>query len=164
MISDDHMHYENIADLRDRNHTNNNFQQELTELLDRYATNRQVLDSSPARTQNRRPTTGLGHSPSSEKRDLERVRKFNETFNGDKRQNIEAFFDRFDLWCETNGHDDAYKAKYFVFCLEEPAYSVYKSLDENVRKDYQALKRDLITFYAPTKLPIEEQYEQLLKL
>ena len=61
-------------------------------------------------------------------------------------------------------HKDDYKAKNFVFCLEGAAYSVYKSLDENVRKNYQALKRDFITFYAPTKLPIEEQYEQLAEL
>ena len=155
------MYGENSADLPDESCVNSNFQRELAELLKKHAASRPTLDSSPARTHSHRPTTGPEHSPSSEKMDLEGVRKFKEVFNGDKKQNVEAFFERFDLWCETNGHNDAYKAKNFVFCLGGEAYSVYKSLDENVRKDYQALKRDFITFYAPTKLPIEEQYEHL---
>ena len=51
-----------------------------------------------------------------------------------------------------------------MLCLDGPAYSVYKSLDDEVRQDYQTMKKDLITFYAPTKLPVEEQFEQLTEL
>ena len=98
------------------------------------------------------------------KMDMERAAKFKEVFSGDKGQNIEAFFDRFDLWCDRNGHSDECKAKHFVFCLDDPAYSAYKSLDQKVKDDYQLMKQDLITFYTPTKLPIDEQFEQLTEL
>ena len=68
--------------------------------------------------------------------DLERASKFKEIFTGAKGQNVEAFFDRFDLWCAKNGHTDDFKVKSFVFCIDGPAYSVYKSLDSSVRNNY----------------------------
>ena len=86
--------------------------------------------------------------------DLERMAKLNEVFTGDKNQNIEAFFERFENWCENHHHNDGYKARYFVFCLDGAAYTCYKSLPQAVRDNYQQLKEQLITYYAPTQLPI----------
>ena len=40
----------------------------------------------------------------------------------------------------------------------------YKSLDQSIKNDYDLMKRDMITFYTPTKLPIDEQFEQLTEL
>ena len=68
--------------------------------------------------------------------DLERASKFKEVFTGAKEQNIEAFFDRFDLWCAKNGHTDEYKVENFVFCIDGPAYTVYKSLAKSTSTDY----------------------------
>ena len=141
---------------------NPNFRRELEELsreLQRRretqpTTNEPALISTPEENPNTaRP-----------KMELERAAKFKEIFSGNKDQNIEAFFDRFELWCDKHGHHDDYKAANFVLCLDGPAYSVYKSLDEDVRQDYQTMKKDLITFYAPTKLPADEQFEQLTEL
>ena len=92
--------------------------------------------------------------------DLERASKFKEVFTGAREQNIEAFFDRFDLWCAKNGHTDEYKVENFVFCIDGPAYTVYKSLAKSVRTDYPELKRFLITCYGPTRLPAEDEFEK----
>ena len=62
--------------------------------------------------------------------DLERLSKFKEVFFGTKDQTIEAFFDRFELWCDNQGHDDCYKVQNFVlsrwgsiYLLQEPTSS-----------------------------------------
>ena len=96
--------------------------------------------------------------------DLERASKFKEVLTGAKEQNIEAFFDRFDLWCTKNGHTDEYKVENFVFCIDGPAYTVCKSLARSIRTDYPELKRFLITCYGPTRLPAEDEFEKLLGL
>ena len=113
---------------------NPNFRRELEELsreLQRrretqQITNEPILASTP---EDRRDNT-------SPKMELERAAKFKEVFSGSKDQNIEAFFDRFELWCDNHGHGDDFKAANFVLCLDGPAYSVYKSLDEEIRQDY----------------------------
>ena len=51
---------------------------------------------------------------------------------------------------DKHGHTNEYKAKNFDLCLDGPAYSVYKSLNESDLNDYEALKGDLITFYSFT--------------
>ena len=95
---------------------------------------------------------------------MEPHRKFKEVFTGEENQNVEAFFDRFESWCRNHGHGDRYKAEHFVFCLDGPAYTCYKSLPATTRNNYQLLKEQLITYYAPTQLPVEEQFEQLTDL
>ena len=34
-------------------------------------------------------------------------------FKGGKDENIESFFDKYDMWCETNGKNEAYKIENF---------------------------------------------------
>ena len=50
--------------------------------------------------------------------DLERLSKFKEAFSGSKDQNIEAFFEPFESWCDNHDHDNRCKARNFVFCLD----------------------------------------------
>ena len=116
---------------------------ELTEVLRRRRTEGTAADPVLISTPQMEPeSSNTSSTPAAKKMDLERVAKFKEVFSGDKGQNIEAFFDRFDLWCENNGHTDAYKTKNFVMCLNDPAYSAYKSLDQSVRNNYDLMKQD----------------------
>ena len=96
--------------------------------------------------------------------DLERLSKFKEVFSGTKDQNIEAFFERFESWCRHHEHDHQYKVRNFVFCLDGAAYNCYKNLPRAIKEDYRLLKEQLLTYYAPTKLPVDEQFEQLTDL
>ena len=96
--------------------------------------------------------------------DLERLEKFKEVFTGDKNQNIEAFFKRFESWCRKHGHDDIYKTQNFAFCLDGAAYTCYDSLPQATKDNYPLLKDQLITYYAPTQLPMDEQFEKLTDL
>ena len=96
--------------------------------------------------------------------DLERLSKFKEVFSGSKDQNIEAFFQRFESWCDHHNHDHRYKVRNFVFCLDGAAYKCYKNLTRAVKEDYPLLKEHLLTYFSPTLLPEEEQFEQLIDL
>ena len=87
---------------------------------------RPVLDSNPDIESTTRPKREVNHqniptckgrtstpqsrSRPSLKKDLERVTKFKEVFTGDKNQNIEAFYGRFESWCRSHGHNDRYKS------------------------------------------------------
>ena len=50
----------------------------------------------------------------------------------------------------------------FVFCLDGAAYNCYKNLP--IFLDCRLLKEQLLTYYAPTRLPVDEQFEQLTDL
>ena len=99
--------------------------------------------------------------PSRQTMELDRAHKFKEIFSGTKNQNVEAFFDRFDRWCENQGHDDRYKIRNFVLCLDGVAFTSYKNLPQETKDDYDALRAVMISHYAPTRLPVDEQYQQL---
>ena len=102
--------------------------------------------------------------PQRPKMDLERLSRFKEVFSSSKDQNIEAFFDRFESWCRNHEHDNRYKVRNFVFCIDGAAYNCYKNLPRAIKEDYGLLKEHLLTFYAPTKLPVDEQLEELIEL
>ena len=93
--------------------------------------------------------------------DLERAQKFKEIFSGSKNQNVEAFLDRFDRWCTNQNHGNDYKTRNFILCLDGEAFTAYKSLPAEIKNDYNALRRQLIEYYAPTCLPSDEQYERI---
>ena len=95
--------------------------------------------------------------------DLERLSKFKEVFSGSKDQNIEAFFERFELWCRHHGHDHQYKVRNFVFCLDGAAYNCYKNLPRAIKEDYRLLKEQLLTYFAPTKLPVDKLFEKIIE-
>ena len=97
-------------------------------------------------------------------RHLERTMKFKEIFSGEKGQNVEGFFDRFEKFCDLHGHNDEYKVRNFVLCIDGQAYDSYKTMDPNIKNSYPALKAEFITYFAPTKLPIYDQMQQLTKL
>ena len=59
--------------------------------------------------------------------DLEHLSKFKEVFYGAKDQNIVAFFERFESWCNIHNHNNWYKARDFVFCVDGAAYAYYKN-------------------------------------
>ena len=98
------------------------------------------------------------------KMELERALKFKEVFSGDKSQNIEAFFDRFETWCAKQGHNDEYKLQNIVFCLDGPAYNSYKTMAPELKNNYATLKKELTTYYSHTKLPFDKQYQQVQTL
>ena len=52
----------------------------------------------------------------------------------------------------------------FVFFLDGAAYNCYKNLPRVIKEDYRHLKEQLFTYYAPTRLPVDEQFEQLTDL
>ena len=87
--------------------------------------------------------------PQRAKMDLERLSIFKEVFSGAKDQNIEAFFERFESWCNNHDHDNRYKVRNFVCCLDGPACTCYKSLPRTVKENYLLLKEQLLTYYAP---------------
>ena len=93
--------------------------------------------------------------------DLERALKFKEVFSGDKSQNIEAFFDRFETWCAKQGHNDDYKLQNIVFCLDGSAYTSYKTMTPELKTNYAALKKELTLYYSHTKLPDDELFQRL---
>ena len=96
--------------------------------------------------------------------DLERPSKFKKVFSGLKDLNMEAFFECFETWCNNHDHGNLYKARNFVFCLDGAAYTCYKNLPRAIKDNYLMLKELLITYYAPTQLPVDEQFEQLTDL
>ena len=96
--------------------------------------------------------------------DIDRVNRFKEVFTGTKDQNIEAFLERFETWCAKNGHDNNYKTRYFSFLLDGNAFTCWKSLPREVKNDFQQIKQRFLAYYAPTELPIDEQYEQLIEI
>ena len=98
------------------------------------------------------------------KMELERARKFKDVFSGEEGQNIEAFFDKFEKWCMNQGHDDEYKLQNIIFCLDGSAYTSFKTMAPELKSSYPSLKKELITYYAPTKLPVDEQFQQVQEL
>ena len=95
------------------------------------------------------------------KMELERALKFKEVFSGDKSQNVEAFFDRFETWCAKQGHDDNYKLQNIVFCLDGSAYTSYKTMAPELKNNYANLKKELVTYYSQTKLPDDQLFQHL---
>ena len=46
--------------------------------------------------------------------------------------------------------------------LDRAAYTCYKSLPQEVKDNYQLIKQQFLAYFAPTELPIDERYEQLI--
>ena len=78
--------------------------------------------------------------------DLEWLSKFKKVFSCSKDQNKEAFFERFESWCNNHNHDNRYKANNFVFCLDGAAYACYKNLPWAIKEKYLLLKEQLLTY------------------
>ena len=155
------------ADNLEDSRRNPNFQKELTDLQDELHRRRRTKGTATDPVIISTPQTEEGFiaaMSTPRKTEMDRIARFKETFSGKDGQNIEAFFDRYDLWCAKNGHDKEYKTQHFFLLLDDPAYGAYRSLDQSVKSDYDLMKRDMITFYTPTKLPIDEQFEQLTEL
>ena len=104
------------------------------------------------------PARHMEEHPQRAKMDLERLSKFKEVFSGAKDQNIEAFFNRFESCCNNHDHDNRYKVRNFVYCLDGAACTCYESLPMTGKENYLLLKEQLLTYYAPTRLPVEEQF------
>ena len=97
----------------------------------------------------------MGDHPQRTKMDLKRLSKFKDVFSGTKDQNMEAFFERFESWCNNHDHDHRYKVRNLVFCLDGVAYTCYRSLPRTIKQDDLLLKDQLLTYYASTRLPVK---------
>ena len=129
---------DNLEDSR----RNPNFQKELTDLQDELNRRRRTKGTATDPVVISTPQTEeefTSSIPAAKKMEMERIAKFKETFSGNKGQNIEAFFDRYDLWCEKNGHSKDYKTQHFFLLLDDPAYGAYKCLDQSVKNDYDLM-------------------------
>ena len=82
-------------------------------------------------------------------------------FKGGKDENIESFFDKYNMWCETNGKNEAYKIENFRSRLDGRAYTLYESLSDEIKANYDLVKDAMKTYFAPTQLPAVQGFEKL---
>ena len=94
---------------------------------------------------------------------LDALKRFKKVFTGDKGQSILAFLDQFDHWCKNQGHQDEYKCKNFGLLLDGEAHDAYRNLSDATKNNYTKLRKQMITIFAPARMPPGENFQKLFK-
>ena len=97
-------------------------------------------------------------------RDIEVLTRFKERFAGTPSPDIESFFARFDHFCAVQNHDDKYKCNTFQLLLEGKAFVTYKHFSEEIKRDYEILKENMIAHYGKVRIPREKAMQSIGKL
>ena len=85
-------------------------------------------------------------------------------FSGAKDENITSFLKKFNRFCEINNKDADYKTQTLPLHLDGRAFTLYESLSDDIKGDYDLITEHMKNYFAPPPLPPLQAYERLHSL
>lgn len=82
-------------------------------------------------------------------------------FTGEGNENIKTFIAKYERFCEINERDVVYKTQNFKMHLDGKAFTLYDSLSDETKNNWERLKEVMEIFFAPTQLPAVQAYQKL---